>query len=198
MKVLAFADTHGSMKALREVKEKAAKADLLLCCGDLTIFEQNMEKLLLELSRVNKPVLILPGNHEPTGELKKRCSAMPNLVYMENRIFETDTCMVFGSQGNGFAMVDRNFEKVHKAFEKALMEKSGKSFILMTHAPPFNTALDELVDGHCGNKSIRDFIKATKPHVAFAGHIHENAGRKDRIGNTLVINPGPYGVMVSI
>ena len=68
----------------------------------------------------------------------------------------------------------------------------------MTHAPPHNTKLDKIIDGHCGNKSIRSFITKSKPDIAFSGHIHENNGKEDKIGKTRVINPGPYGKIVIV
>ena len=56
MKLLAFVDMHGSLKALRSIEKKAKKADLLVCAGDLTIFEQGMGYLLHELDKLGKPV----------------------------------------------------------------------------------------------------------------------------------------------
>ena len=95
-------------------------------------------------------------------------------------------------------MVDKHFEKIASGFLKILKTKN-KKYILMTHAPPYDTRLDKLFDeGHCGNKSVRNFIKKSKPLVAFSGHIHENNGKKDKLGRTRLINPGPEGTIVSI
>jgi uncharacterized protein len=198
MKILAFSDVHGSMKALSHLRKRSLQAELVLCCGDISIFEQDLPRLVHELSHFKVPVLVLPGNHEPSARLKKLCSQHKNLVYMDNRIFESDELFVFGSQGNGFALVDRQFEAVHKAFMPKLKERKGKDFILMTHAPPYGTALDRIGDGHTGNKSIRRFIMETKPVLAFSGHIHENRGRKDKLGRTVLLNPGPAGIMVTL
>jgi uncharacterized protein len=198
MKILAFADTHGSMKAIREVIRKSKLADLVLCCGDLTIFEQAMDRLVAELARIDKPVLMLPGNHEPSPELKKLCSQTHNIVFMDGRIFESNEILIFGAQGNGFMLVDRTFERLHHNFEHMLSQRHSRKYMVMTHAPPYGTELDRIVDGHCGNKSIRNFIKATKPLVAFSGHIHENAGKQDKLGQTILVNPGPYGIEVNI
>ena len=39
MMLLVFVDTHGDIDSLRKLKKKATKADLVLCAGDITIFE---------------------------------------------------------------------------------------------------------------------------------------------------------------
>ena len=82
MKILAFADMHGSRKALKEVIKKAKEAELVICCGDLTIFEQYIKKWLKELNDLKIPVLIIPGNHENSRNLKKACSHFDNIIYI--------------------------------------------------------------------------------------------------------------------
>ncbi len=200
MKILAFSDMHGSRKALKQVIEKSKEADFVLCCGDLTIFEQDLKLLLGKLDRIKKPILMIPGNHENSPTLKKACSEFRNIVYMEGRAFESDKLIILGAEGNGFSITDREFDKVAKSFLKILKsKKKGKKYVLMTHAPPYDTRLDRLFDGgHCGNKSIREFILKSKPLFAFSGHIHENSGRRDRLGDTSIINPGPYGMIVRV
>lgn len=197
MKIFAFSDTHGSKKALQSIKKNSKESELIMCLGDLTIFEQDLVKQLRFLNKLDKKVLIIPGNHESSRRLESACSRLSNLVFMDRQIFETEKIIVAGAEANGFSLDDPDFEKTARKFRKALKQKS-KPFILMTHAPPHNTKLDELYDGHCGNKSIRRFIRQTKPVYAFSGHIHENHGKKDKIGSTTVINVGPGGVMVDI
>ncbi len=88
-------------------------------------------------------------------------------------------------------------EKKIKDFKKK-MEKFEK-VVLLTHAPPYNTRLDKIIEESCGNKSIRKFIKKHKKIVlAVSGHLHENAGREDHVGSTRVVNPGPFGRVMSI
>jgi len=197
MRILAFADMHGSEKALREVKNKGERADLVLCCGDLTIFEQNLKRFLRELNRLKKPILIIPGNHETAADMREASSSFANIVFMDGKAFDTEDILFLGAEGNGFGIIDKHFDKLAKRFQKVL-KKGHKESILMTHAPPYKTRLDKLIDGHCGNRSIRNFILKTKPKYAFSGHIHENSGKKDKLGKTIVMNPGPYGTIVKI
>jgi hypothetical protein len=64
--------------------------------------------------------------------------------------------------------------------------------ILVTHYPPYTSTLDTLhySKQHFGSRSIRTFIEETQPLICFTGHVHDVQGI-DKIGNTLVINPGP-------
>jgi len=197
MNLLVFSDLHGSMKTLKGIVSKSKSADLVLCLGDLTIFEQNLKGLLAELGRIEKPVLLIPGNHEHGPTLEKLSKAYGNMVYMDKKIFENDQVLIYGIEGNGFSIKDKHFENVSKKF-LPLIKASKKKFILMTHAPPHGTTLDKLQDGHCGNKSIRAFIKKTRPVYAFSGHIHENSGNKDKIGDTIVLNAGPKGTIIKV
>lgn len=198
MRILAFTDMHGSMKAFKSIKRKSKNVDLILCCGDFTIFELEMEKLLKKFDALKRPFLVIPGNHEMGDEVEDFCKQSRFLHYIDESYYETDNLIVLGAEGNGFAMKDKHFEKVAKRFNKILAKKKTKKVILMTHAPPYGTKHDLLIDEHCGNKSIRDFIKKKQPQYAVCGHIHENAYSKDKIGETITINPGPEGRIIRI
>ena len=41
-----------------------------------------------------------------------------------------------------------------------------------------------------GSTAVREFIEENQPDICLCGHIHE-ARAMDRIGRTLVVNPGP-------
>lgn len=70
--------------------------------------------------------------------------------------------------------------------------------IYVSHAPPYATMLDVLYDGrHRGSRSVRRFIEHYQPPLTLHGHIHESHRMtneiKDRIGDTVCINPGQSG-----
>jgi len=196
MKILGFVDIHGSMKALDIIIKKSAKADVIVGAGDFTIFGQEIGKILKKLDNAGKPVLIIPGNHELAGELKKASSGLKNIHFIHKTRFEFDDYLFLGYEGSGFAMNDLGFKSMEKKF-KEFMKKS-KKIILVTHAPPHGTRLDKLMGKHCGNKTIRNFIEENKILLAISGHLHENAGKQDMIKKTLVVNPGPYGKLIKV
>jgi len=68
--------------------------------------------------------------------------------------------------------------------------KNYPRFVLVCHTPPKDTATDVIRGGtHVGSQVVRAFIEKRAPVVCLTGHIHE-ARATDRIGPTLVVNPG--------
>jgi hypothetical protein len=195
MMLLAFVDTHGDMHSLKRLKRKAAKADLILCAGDFTIFENYMRAILDEINRFNKPVLIIPGNHEGKMRLERLCKHHKNLVYLHDKVYEQGNFFFAGWGGGGFSLRDHHFEKFGARIKKKI---SGKKLILMLHGPPYGNKTDLIIDEHAGNKSFREFILKEKPLLVICGHLHENFGVKGKIGKTLIINPGPEGKLIEI
>ena len=83
-------------------------------------------------------------------------------------------------------------------FNDAIKNNKDKKIILLTHAPPYRTKLDKLGRNYAGNKSFRNFIEKYKIDLHICGHLHENFGKEDKIKNTKIINPGPFGKIVEI
>jgi Icc-related predicted phosphoesterase len=101
-----------------------------------------------------------------------------------------------GYGGGGFSFIDKKFEKIAKRFKK-LIKKDDK-IILVSHAPPYGTKVDMIGREHCGNKSIRKFVDKEKPDLVICGHLHECAGKEDKIGKTRIVNPSYKGKVIEI
>ena len=73
MRILAFTDIHGSLPALKRIEQKvkANKPDLLVCAGDISIFEHGIVKIFTQLNKISKQVIIVHGNHESIGTFIK-------------------------------------------------------------------------------------------------------------------------------
>lgn len=73
------------------------------------------------------------------------------------------------------------------------VREKGREFstlVLACHTPPLDTGADDLGGGrHVGSEAVRAFVEKVQPAACITGHIHE-AKSVDRIGTTLVINPG--------
>ena len=65
MKILAFVDTHASLTALKKLQEKAKKhkPDVVVCAGDISIFEDHIEILMKKVSKLGKKVLVNTAHH---------------------------------------------------------------------------------------------------------------------------------------
>jgi Icc-related predicted phosphoesterase len=70
--------------------------------------------------------------------------------------------------------------------------------IAVIHCPPLRTRCDVLHNGqHIGSEALRRWIERVQPLLTLHGHIHESPQVSgafcDRIGTTVVINPGADG-----
>ncbi|MBN1792393.1 metallophosphoesterase family protein [Candidatus Woesearchaeota archaeon] len=196
MRLLVFTDVHGDERIIKRLKKKAKKTDLVLCAGDITIFEHNMRRILQELNRIGKPLLLVHGNHEGESNLRKACKQHKNIVFLHKRFYEQEGVLIVGYGGGGFALRDKEFER----FEKRIRAKRKKDqkLVVMFHGPPYKLKVDRIMGEHAGSKSYTDFIKKQKPKIVICGHLHENNYKHDKIGKTIILNPGPEGRIITI
>jgi Icc-related predicted phosphoesterase len=200
MKVLFFVDTHGSVGSVRKLREKSKDAELLVCAGDFTIFENDMSQILREFNNIGKPLLLIHGNHETASGVMMECEQLKNLHFIHRNYYIADDTIFYGFGGGGFSIKDESFARESELFMlefKKLSETKKYKLILVTHASPYGNRLDDL-GGHVGNRSIAEFISRYHPMLAVSGHLHENAGADDRINMTRIINPGPDGMILEL
>ena len=200
MKLLAFTDLHLSSLAFKKIKSKVKKEnpDLLVCAGDITIFEEGLDFILKKLNELNKTIIIVNGNHEEDKVMKKLCSKYKNTIFIHKTYYKSNGCIFLGYGGEGFSSTDQDFYKTGKRFEKIINKNKDKKIILLTHAPPYKTRVDLIIDQYCGNKTLRNFIIKNKIDLHVCGHLHENFGKEDKIKKTRIVNPGPYGKIIRI
>lgn len=199
MKILAFADTHGDLSAMENLKRivKEKKIDLAICAGDYTFFEQHIEIMTKKLSELGTEVLVIHGNHEYDEVAEVLCKKYKNLHFMHNKVKKIGNYVFMGHGGGGFSLRDNEFvEEMSKLIKKT---EKGDKIVLVTHAPPYGTKLDIVPGcGHVGNKDYVDFIKNNNVILAVCGHIHEGFGKEDKISKARVISPGFKGKIVEL
>jgi len=201
MKALIIADIHGKFGTLQNIIDAAVKEgfDFILAPGDFTdmfdippnfsqldVADIVVQKLLIP----NKPLFCVPGNHDPYEILE---------IFDEYGISCHNKLVRFrgiGIAGWGGAatpfntLLEPTEEETAEALGKLLKDYVG-NLILMTHAPPKGTTLDELKSKeHVGSAAVRDIILKKKPVLAVTAHIHENSG-SDMLGGSAVFYPGP-------
>lgn len=198
MKILFFVDTHGSEQYHREIISKAKNVDLVVCAGDFTIFESNMPLLLRMFDSVGKPFIFIHSNHETSAALMASCQSLRNVKFIYNSHFVKDNILFFCYGGGGFSITDNNFDVIAENFIKTKQKDfPNHKLILVTHQPPHNTNLDN-IGSHVGNINFRKFIERHQPLYAVSGHIHETFGVEDKIGKTILFNPGPVGRIIEV
>ncbi len=197
MKALVFTDTHHHMPSIKKLaaKVKKHKPDILLCCGDFTIFMNGHDKFLEWLNKFNIPSYIVHGNHEDEDVIEDACEELKNVHFIHNKIIEHDNLLVMGYGGDGFSIEDPNFKPVANKFSKVLKKHEDKVKIILLHQPPHKSGIDLIYGDHAGNKTTKRFIEKNKLHYVFAGHLHENAGLDFNIKGVKYINPGPEGMI---
>lgn len=201
MKILAFTDIHGSALALRRIgqKIKSQNPDILVCAGDVSIFEHGISGIFRALNRLNKKTIIVHGNHEDSSTYSKYSKIFRNLIFIHKNYYAEENLLFLGFGGGGFSARDKEFEKIAETkFKNIISKNSGRKIILVTHAPPYGTRLDRLGKNYCGNKSFTNFIKKYGISLMISGHLHENFGKEDKMGKTKLINPGPFGKIIKI
>lgn len=199
MDLLVFVDLHGSKEALKVVLEKAKDVDLVVCAGDLSEWGQGTDAIIYKFEKEKIPMLVIPGNHEFDEELMEICRKCKYVVDIHRAHYEVGEYFFFGYGGGGFALESKEFERLSEAFIKQTKDRKDKKVILVTHGPPYGTKVDFIPGlGHRGCKSIRNFIEKHQPLLNICGHLHETVNAKDRIGKTIIINPGPEGKIIKI
>ena len=160
----------------------------------MSVFGKGLEETLEEIDSWSKPCLVIHVNHDDEDETAALCKRSKHLVFLHGKEETIGDLTFTGWGGGGFSRRDKAFEQ----WAKTLRPVAGR--VLMTHAPPYETAIDyqPYMDAHVGCQSYTDAITAFKPVLAIAGHIHECFGEHEERGKTIILNPGPLGVMLEL
>jgi len=150
--------------------------------------------MIKALDSLGKPVMLVHGNHEEIRRTQQLCKETKHVHCIHARKYKIHDFTFVGWGGGGFSLVDHGLAKF---MDRIKIDKKEK-IVLVTHAPPYKTAVDNIYGESAGNKTIRKFIEKFKPVVAVCGHLHENMGKMDKIKKTLVINPGSDGRLLEI
>lgn len=207
MRILVVADIHGKFKKLEKIiKNAGSDFDLIVCPGDFTdmfdvpeeFSQTDIANLVLQkLLSIGKPVLCVPGNHDPYEIVNLFRDHKVNL-HGSRRSFGKFNFVGWGGAPTPFNTL---FEPTEEETKEALKEFKGtENMILVVHNPPKDTKLDAVKSGkHVGSQEIRKFIEQEKPKLVLSAHIHEAEG-EDSIGKSKIFYPGPayngnYGIV---
>lgn len=202
MRILACTDVHvpqGLYENLMKLKKKH-KPQVLICCGDISIFGQGQEEILDILASIELPTFLVHGNHDDYELFEEYCDKVPHFHNVHKRFYEFGGYVFFGYGGGGFTYKQPDFEKWSKQMVKTL-KNIGKPGIFLTHQPVHGTSMDIVWDGsHVGSKSFRSFVKKNSEQLmlVLSGHIHEGFKEHDNIDGVAIMNPGDDGVVIDL
>ncbi len=198
MKFLTFVDVHENKSALQELVVRAKKPDIdfVICAGDFSTFGRGMKNVLKAFHEIGKTFYVIPGNHEEhQASLPELVREFPHCFLLHRNAVNIGAYWFLGYGSGGFAQEDAEFRKISREWYSKYQDKKT---VLVTHGPPFATALDLLGERHVGNKDYRKFIERMRPVLVVSGHLHETAGATDSIGRTKLVNPGPEGSVIEL
>jgi len=192
MRIVAISDIHGHTGGLQALQSELAAADLLIAAGDITHFGGAPEaaEVLDALLALAPRTVAVTGTCDPPAVgayLEERG------VGLDGRLRELDGVAFFGLGGSLPCPGPTPNEYTEEDYERILNgATSALPLVLVSHQPPYDTKLDMISTGlHVGSKSVRAFIEERRPAVCICGHIHEAYG-VDRLGSTVIVNPGPF------
>lgn len=199
MRLFACSDIHLRLNLLEDALRDSRNADLAVCLGDITVFNKGLEAALENVRRLNEHVMIIPGNNEPSRLLEEK-AVEKGMMFMHGRKVFFKGFTFAGIGGSLYTPFKTPFEMGEEDFKQILAEfKGSRNLILLSHSPPFNTALDLTSSGeHIGSLELRKFIEEEAPIICLCGHVHERAGVSEKIGSTLVVNPGARGMLLEV
>lgn len=186
----------------------AIKPDVVLGCGDLPF-----DYLEYLVSRLDVPVLYVPGNHDPNLKPLDTTWTPPRAEppitgpegcdNIDGRVVEFRGWRIAGLGGslrykegpNQYTQgqMSRRALRLELSLRLKRVRNGRKLDILVTHAPPFGTA--EAKDAaHVGFVAHLRLIRRFHPLLAVHGHVHP-FGRvipERMIGSTRVVNVVPW------
>jgi Icc-related predicted phosphoesterase len=208
-RILAVADEVD--ETLYGEKLTTLRPDIVLSCGDLPF--EYLEHLV---SRLDVPLLFVPGNHDPN--LRPPESTWSPLQFepevpgpegcdnVDGRILEVRGFRVAGLGGslrykagpNQYSQAQMRWRALQLEFRGRLkrVRNRRKLDILVTHAPPFGFA--EVKDAtHVGFVAFHRLIQSFQPLLLVHGHIHPygKSQPERRAGITRVVNVVPSRII---
>lgn len=193
---IALGDIHDDMTRFMQIPE-LPEADGVIVTGDMTMGGgvKQAERVLFAIREANPHVLAQIGNMdraEVTEWLKEQDWNLHTAV----RELAPEVA-IFGVGASTFTPFGTPSEYPESHFSAWLAEswrraRQWPKTVLISHNPPKDTVCDALPDGvHVGSTAVREFIEEHQPDICICGHIHEARGL-DRIGRTVVVNPGNF------
>jgi Icc-related predicted phosphoesterase len=196
MKVLIFSDIHNDLRRLEALAK--TPADLYISAGDLVSWERGLPDCGRVLEPLGEKLWVLPGNHETAAQITAFCNQF-GFRDFHGQHFETGGYHFAGLGYSNPTPFDTPGEYSEEDLAGHLAKFAALApLVLVCHAPPLHTTLDEGGGRHFGSRAVRAFIEEHAPEHFFCGHIHEAAGRAATIGKTAARNVGKQGHLLEI
>jgi Icc-related predicted phosphoesterase len=197
LKLLIFSDIHTDWKTLERLL--GVEADFYIAAGDQVTFQRGLDRCGQILQSRADRMYVLPGNHESTADIETMCDRF-GLHNLHERSIQVGRWHVAGLGYSSPTPFQTPGEYTEAQMAQKLQRFAALDpLVLICHAPPHGTALDQVRPGlHAGSKSVREFIEAHQPEYFFCGHIHEAEGVAIDMGRTRARNVGKQGYLLEL
>ncbi|TWU21579.1 Calcineurin-like phosphoesterase superfamily domain protein [Novipirellula galeiformis] len=199
MKYLCFSDLHCDTVAAEKLVAMAERVDVVIGAGDFARQHRGISDTLDILSKIEKPAVLVPGNGETAEELTAAAKGWNRATVLHG-----NGCSIkgidFWGVGGGIPVTpfgdwSYDFDETQAA---ELLADCPHQGVLVVHSPPIDS-VDHDSEGRIrGSQSIRSIVETRNPRLVVCGHIHSDWEKQVMIGNSLVLNAGPAGVIVEI
>jgi uncharacterized protein len=194
--MLAFSDLHRDLDGARELAERSTEVDVVIGAGDFASVHRGLEEAIGELSSIEKPTVLVPGNNETEDALRAACDGWEAATVLHGEAVEIDGVSFFGL-GAGVPVTpwDWSFD-LDEEEAAAKLAACPDGAVLVVHSPPQGHCDASSAGEHLGSTAVLEAIEQKQPRLAVCGHIHESWGAESEIGSTPVFNLGPEGRML--
>ncbi len=193
-RILLLSDLHGNIPEIPAFNRK--NYDIVIIAGDLTNgtkVASRIDAFVQKLEFLGEFYFFQGNNDYPA--LVEMPLLNPNAKVLHKKCIRVGDYEIIGSGGATTGLInysafteaqfERNLREVYASAQAAPNRQ-----ILVTHDPPYNTALDlNLRKAHVGSRSVRSIIEEKQPLLALCGHIHEARGI-EKIKTTTCVNAG--------
>lgn len=178
--------------------------ELILGCGDLPY--PYLENILTIL---NKPLMYVPGNHDPTYNAENHLARVEGGTNLDLKLVRHKKfliggfggCIRYRPDGTNQYTQSEAYWRAYRMLPRLLLNRMnyGRALdILITHSPPFGIH-DEDSHAHRGLKAINWLLRVAEPRYLFHGHTHfqrRNISPSETdYGITRIVNIFPYKVI---
>lgn len=199
MRLLLFSDLHCDEQAAADLVAQAAGVDLVIGAGDFANCRRGIGICLEVLKEISAPAVLTPGNAESAQELREAAKCWPSAVVLHGEAARIAGVDCFGLGGAvpptpfGAWSYDLTEEEA-----RALLRPLPRGGILVAHSPPKGVLDVDSRGRSLGSTALRDAVLAMAPRLVVCGHIHASAGKQSSLGDSVVINAGPRGLLFEL
>jgi len=191
-KILALSDIHENLEILENIS-KILSFDMMVLAGDIT--ELRIVELKGIIEKIDKPIVIINGNHDCVAGLKRLAQKNKNIYFLSGDIktieTENEELTFLGISGI-YAKKKRDIFHFNSRdilrIAKKIIRDNNKADIIISHTPPYHMSDYLPRGGRGGLKQLLILNDICEPKIWITGHTHMLASEKVR--GVLSVNCG--------